>query len=61
MSIRDRLEALHARHTSLEALLEDEVHRPLPNAEEVSRIKREKLKLKDEITRIESGALAAVD
>jgi hypothetical protein len=61
MSIRERLEALHAKHHSLDAMLEDEVHRPLPNSEQVSRIKREKLRLKDEIARIEASAALAVN
>jgi hypothetical protein len=53
MSLNDRIEALRARHQSLEQALQDEIHRPLPNEEMIHDIKRQKLKIKDEIYQLE--------
>ncbi len=56
MSLKERMESLRARHTAVENLLQDEVHRPLPSSGEISRLKREKLRLKDEMARLSIGA-----
>jgi len=53
MSLNDRIEALRARHQSLELALQEEIHRPLPNDEMIHDIKRQKLKIKDEIHQLE--------
>jgi hypothetical protein len=45
---RDQLLARHAR---LDASLANELKRPAPDATQLRRLKREKLKLKDEISR----------
>lgn len=50
MSAIERLESLRTRHSQLERDLHDEVLRPMPSDETVRRIKREKLRLKDEMT-----------
>ena len=55
MSIRDRVDSLRARHAALEDQLENESHRPLPSSEELSRIKRAKLKIKDELMRLDAA------
>ena len=55
MSIRDRIDSLRARHAALEDQLENESHRPLPSSEELSRIKRAKLKIKDELMRLDAA------
>ncbi len=41
--------ALMARHATLEAKLERETQRPLPNLAEIALLKKAKLKIKDEL------------
>lgn len=41
--------ALLARHAALDARLEREAQRPLPDAAEIAAIKKAKLKIKDEL------------
>ena len=53
MSLNDRIETLRARHQSLELALQEEIHRPIPNDETIHDIKRQKLKIKDEIYELE--------
>ena len=60
MAMRDRIDALQTRHAQLDQQLLDEVHRPWPNEEEVSRLKREKLKVKDELAKLHSTELHSV-
>jgi hypothetical protein len=55
MSLHARLEALQQRHSLLESRLSDEDHRPLPDTETISRLKIEKLQIKDEMERIRSS------
>ena len=52
MSEKERMDSLRDRHSALDKQLKIEIQRPLPNAEEISRLKREKLRLKDEIFRL---------
>lgn len=52
MSEIERMDSLRARHSALEEVLKNEIQRPLPNTEQISRLKREKLKIKDEIVRL---------
>lgn len=59
MSTRDRIEALQLKHATLEQQLQEELHRPYPNSDTLTRIKREKLKLKDEIHRLTEAAQEA--
>jgi hypothetical protein len=47
-----RLRALEERHAALEARIADEDSRPRPDAEQLSRLKREKLRLKEEMERL---------
>jgi hypothetical protein len=49
----DRIESLRAQHRSLEAAIDTETHRPMPNLDLVADWKRQKLRIKDEITQIE--------
>lgn len=41
--------ALEAKHAGLEEQLSDEYRRPIPNSAVINRIKREKLRLKEQI------------
>ncbi len=49
MSSQDRIEELRAQHRSLDNTLDEEIHRPLPNLDIVTDLKRQKLRIKDEI------------
>ena len=53
MSLQDRIESLRARHRSLEDAIDQEIHRPLPNEDVLHDLKRQKLRIKDEIVLLE--------
>lgn len=53
MSVQDRIEALREKHASLERALDEEIHRPLPDQDAVHDLKRQKLRIKDEIFQLE--------
>ncbi len=55
MSLYARLDALKERHASLESRIFDEDHRPQPDTETLSRLKIEKLQIKDEMERIRTS------
>jgi hypothetical protein len=54
MSQQDRIDALRERHAALERAIEEENTRPLPNDDAISDLKRQKLRIKDEIFQLES-------
>jgi hypothetical protein len=56
MSSQDRIEELRAQHRSLEDTLDQEIHRPLPNLDVVTDLKRQKLRIKDEIAQLEHSS-----
>ena len=53
MSLQSHLSELHAKHRALEAELADAMNHPASSDAEIAELKRKKLKLKDEITRLE--------
>lgn len=53
MSAEDRIEALRERHAELERALDEENRRPLPNDDMIHDLKRQKLRIKDEIVQLE--------
>lgn len=55
MAIAAHLAELSEKHRALEQLIEQEVSRPGSDDTEIRRMKREKLKLKDEIERLKSA------
>jgi len=55
MAMQSRLEALKARHAMLEDRIADEDHRPRPDSETLMRLKVEKLRLKEEMERIQAA------
>ncbi|HJS86278.1 MAG TPA: DUF465 domain-containing protein [Acetobacteraceae bacterium] len=58
MSLQTRLDALKERHAALESRILDEDQRPRPDSEVLTRLKIEKLRVKEEIERLrEHGAL----
>ncbi|MBE7210036.1 MAG: YdcH family protein [Gluconacetobacter diazotrophicus] len=52
MSVADRIESLKTRHNSLENRIHAEGVRPSPDQTTVARLKREKLRVKDELERL---------
>jgi hypothetical protein len=52
MTMQSRLEALNERHASLEERIVDEDRRPRPDNSVLSRLKLEKLRLKEEIEKL---------
>jgi hypothetical protein len=53
MTMQDYVESLRSKHAYLERQIDDEMHRPLPDQSTLSRLKREKLRVKDEIARVD--------
>lgn len=47
-----RLRTLEERHAALEARIADEDNRPRPDYEALTKLKREKLRLKEEMERL---------
>lgn len=54
--MQDYVESLRSKHALLEQKIDVEAHRPLPDQLLLSRLKREKLKLKDEIASLANGS-----
>jgi hypothetical protein len=55
MSTVDHIEALRAKHASLEQAIVQENSRPYPDDDAICSLKKRKLQIKDEITRLSSG------
>ena len=55
MSLQARIESLTSRHASLETKIFDEDHRPRPDDAALSRLKVEKLRIKEEMERLRSS------
>jgi len=53
MSLQAHLGELNAKHKALEAELADAINHPASSDAEIAELKRKKLKIKDEITRLE--------
>ncbi len=53
MSQTDTVESLKAQHAQLERELNEENSRPMPDAAHCAELKREKLRLQDEMSRLE--------
>lgn len=58
MNLQSRLDSLKTRHASLETRISDEDHRPRPDTEALSKLKLEKLRLKDEMERVAKARAA---
>ena len=52
MSTMDHIEALKAKHAYLEQEIHQEVTRPYPDDDTLCSLKKKKLQIKDEITRL---------
>jgi len=53
MTQQDQIESLRTQHRDLENAIDQETHRPLPDLDLVTDLKRKKLRIKDEIAQIE--------
>lgn len=54
MSLQSHLEALQGKHASLESQIATEDQRPMPDEAALLRLKREKLRLKEEMERLKT-------
>lgn len=52
MSLQDRIETLRTKHAGLEIAIQHEIARPLPDEQNVTGLKRQKLHIKDMIAEI---------
>ncbi|HEY0418446.1 MAG TPA: YdcH family protein [Acetobacteraceae bacterium] len=52
MTLQSRIDSLKTRHASLDAQIADEDLRPRPDSATLSRLKLEKLRLKEELERL---------
>ena len=55
MELEARVSALTSKHTELEHAIEEETQHPMPDSLRISEWKREKLRIKDEIYRLQHG------
>lgn len=53
MASNERIEALQVQHSELEAKIEDELGRPLPDDALIGALKKQKLRIKDEIAQLD--------
>jgi hypothetical protein len=53
MSQKDRIDALKEKHAALERAIDEENSRLLPNDDTISALKRQKLRIKDELYQLE--------
>jgi hypothetical protein len=60
MSMQEHVESLRLKHAQLELLINEETHRPLPDQALLTHLKRQKLRIKEEIERTRSGNGAAL-
>ena len=57
MSTVDHIEALKAKHASLEQAIDQENLRPHPDDDAICSLKKRKLQIKDEIARLSTSSL----
>ena len=53
MSLKAHIGELHAKHRALEAALAEAINHPASTDAEIAELKRKKLRIKDEITRLQ--------
>jgi hypothetical protein len=56
MSVEERIAALKAKHQALEAAIQEENNRPHPDELHIATLKKQKLRIKDEIAGISVSA-----
>jgi hypothetical protein len=55
--LQRRMVALSVRHAELEAEIQEEVKRPSPDTVRVQALKKQKLRIKEELAAVRSGTL----
>ncbi len=55
MSLKSRIESLRSRHADLETRITEEGNRPRPDDTRLVRLKVEKLRLKEEMERLQTA------
>lgn len=60
MSLQERIESLRSKHAAIDQTLQEELLSPASRPEEIARLKREKLRLKDEINRLGTPDMAGL-
>ena len=55
MAVEARLRELGARHPSLEKAIQDELRRPAADEDRLKELKRQKLRLKDELEALKAA------
>ncbi len=53
MDAETRVTALNSKHAYLDQVIEQETHRPSPDYVRITELKREKLRIKDELVRLQ--------
>lgn len=53
MSLHEHVDSLRAKHARLEQQIDEEQHRPLPDSTILIKLKREKLRLKEAIEKLQ--------
>ncbi len=53
MSLHEHVDSLRAKHARLEQQIDEEQHRPLPDNAVLAKLKREKLRLKEAIEKLQ--------
>lgn len=53
MSLLEHVGSLRVKKTQIEDMIDQEQHRPLPDQSILTRLKREKLKIKEQINKID--------
>jgi hypothetical protein len=56
MAVEARIRELGSRHQSLERMIQDEVKRPASDAAKLQQLKRQKLRLKEEMEALRAQA-----
>jgi len=55
MNLGEKIDDLKSKHHDLETAIEEENHRPHPDEIEISSLKKQKLKIKDEIASLDGS------
>lgn len=58
MAIEQHIDKLKADHANLEMVIFDELHRPLPDTKLIGDLKKQKLRIKDELIRLSESTAA---
>lgn len=56
MPVQEHVDSLRNKHAHLEHLIDEELHRPMPDQTALARLKKEKLRIKEEIERLRHGS-----